>query len=135
MSSARIEPLVERAMLDTVSSPPSTVARFTAGRAQTRRTRIEARRSLALESLVRLRALLTARGARRVWLFGSLVWGSVHDTSDIDLAVEGLPVDELCRVLGELLMAAPCSVDLIRIEEAPPGLAARIRARGRRLDD
>jgi hypothetical protein len=51
--------------------------------------------------------------------------------SDIDLAVEGLPRDDLFHAMGELLAVAPVSVDLVRIEEAPPGLVRRVRIEGR----
>jgi predicted nucleotidyltransferase len=85
-----------------------------------------------LPDLVRL---LAARGARRVWLFGSLAWGETHETSDIDLAVEGLPLEELGRAQGELLLAAPCKLDLVRLEEVPEAFASRIRQWGIVLDE
>ena len=69
----------------------------------------------------------------RIWLFGSLAWGTVHSQSDIDLAVEGLPARRLFAAQGELLLASPASVDLLRLEEAPAELAARVRSEGQLL--
>lgn len=56
-------------------------------------------------------------GVTGVWLFGSLAWGRPHAASDIDLAVAGLPSGRYFGVLGELLMSASASVDLVRLEE------------------
>ena len=67
---------------------------------------VEARRVRALDSLPRLVAALRARGARRVWLVGSLQWG-VHERSDIDLAVEGLANTNVATAHAELLDLAP----------------------------
>jgi uncharacterized protein len=111
----------------------STIARLFVRREAERKTRAEARRARASEALPALVALLAGGGARRVWLFGSLAWGSAHEGSDIDLAVEGLPAEALWPAQGELLRVAPCSVDLVRIEEAPEALASRIRREGRLL--
>ena len=114
-------------------SDASTVAGLFARRARERGGRVEARRASVSGALPALVALLVARGVRRVWLFGSFAWGGAHEGSDVDLAVEGLPADALWPAQGQLLGAAPCSVDLVRIEEAPPALASRIRGKGRLL--
>jgi predicted nucleotidyltransferase len=109
------------------------MARFVARRAQAREARVEAFRTRANQALPELVGLLVARGAQRVWLFGSLVWGEAHERSDIDLAVEGLPGEDLWRAQGALLATAPCGVNLARIEEVPPTLCSRIRTAGRLL--
>jgi uncharacterized protein len=109
------------------------MARFATRRAEAREARTEASRTRAWQALPELVRLLVARGVQRVWLFGSLAWGEAHEESDIDLAVEGLPAEELWRAQGELLAAAPCEVDLTRIEEVPPAFSSRIRASGRLL--
>lgn len=114
-------------------SDAPTIARFVARRAGERRERIEARRKRLLDVLPSLVRALLARGARRVWLFGSLAWGAVHEQSDIDVAVEGLSSNVLLAAQGELLLLSPCGVDLIRLEEAPGTLAERIREHGRLL--
>lgn len=122
----------ERAII-TIMSGPSVIAHFFARRVRERAANAEARRARLLEALPALVSLLAAQGARRVWLFGSLAWGGVHEGSDIDLATQGLAYEDLTRAQGELLQAAPCSADLVRIEEAPDSLAARIRSEGRLL--
>jgi predicted nucleotidyltransferase len=94
---------------------------------------VEVRRVRALEALPRLVAALQARGVHHVWLVGSLQWGGIHELSDIDLAVEGLPDGEVATAHAELLDLAPCPVDLIRLEEVPAAVAARIRSQGRLL--
>lgn len=80
---------------------------------------------------VELAGLLAADfGVGRVWLFGSLVWGRPDERSDIDLAVEGLPPERFIEALAALMQAAPTSIDLLRLEEAPAALRARILASG-----
>jgi predicted nucleotidyltransferase len=106
-----------------------------------------AERYTAAERAARLRAeslraglhsaarLLRARGARRVWLFGSLLPGGVpHADSDVDLAVEGLPAVGLMRTLLDLEALLGAEVDLVRLEEAGDGLRAQIAADGLEID-
>jgi predicted nucleotidyltransferase len=65
-----------------------------------------------------------------VLVFGSLATGGVHEASDIDLAVIGLPADRYLDALTELSRLAPCGVDLVRVEEAPASLVERIQREG-----
>lgn len=68
-------------------------------------------------------------GVRRVYLFGSAATpGRFRPRFDADLAFEGLPAGELPRVLSELVDRLDCSVDAVRIEDAPPPLRERIEA-------
>lgn len=69
-------------------------------------------------------------GAKRVWLFGSLVSGDVHAATDVDLATEGLPRGGFLDAHAALMRLFPCDVDLVRIEEAPASLRERILAEG-----
>jgi predicted nucleotidyltransferase len=90
-------------------------------------------RDLALQLALRLGA---EPGVRRVVLFGSLAGpgGAVHERSDIDLAVEGLPaarMPEVCDVVESL--AAGIHVDLVRIEDAAPPLRETIERWGEPL--
>jgi predicted nucleotidyltransferase/SAM-dependent methyltransferase len=72
-------------------------------------------------------ALLYARGATRVWLFGSLAKGRVQDKrSDIDLAVEGLPERVRDVALGELRGRFRSRIDVIGIESTPAGLRSSV---------
>lgn len=76
-------------------------------------------------------------GARRVWLYGSLVCGDRFDPghSDIDLAVEGLRGD-LFRAVVDLMDAArPFAVDVKELETASPELAEAVRSDGEVLCD
>lgn len=106
---------------------------FLATREREQRARAGAAREALEAALPELTATLVRLGARRVWLFGSLAWGRADQSSDIDLATEGLPAAAHLRAQGELLLLAPGRVDLVRLEDAPETLATRIRDQGRIL--
>lgn len=75
--------------------------------------------------------LLYGRGARRVWLFGSIAKGrklGVH--SDFDFATEGLPAERYLNSLGTLLQLLPLPVDLVEMESASEFLRQRILSEG-----
>lgn len=63
-------------------------------------------------------------------VFGSWARGTQHSGSDLDVAIGGAPdawsALELGSLIGRLEAAAGCAVDLVLLEEAPPGLAYRI---------
>ncbi len=81
-------------------------------------------------------ALLASRfGVDRVWLFGSHAWGRPDHRSDLDLAVEGLAPERFIEALAALMQVAPPSVDLLRLEEAPATLRARVLAHGELLQE
>jgi len=83
------------------------------------------------------RHLVKELGASRVYLFGSLLEEElVHDWSDIDLAVEGLPRSLYFRALRDAgkLLPEGVELDLVFLEEAWPGLAERVRTEGVLLD-
>lgn len=93
------------------------------------RSHLQARHQLGMAQAQRLAEILKTKfGATRVVLFGSMLSASdIHMSSDIDLAVWGLPVEKYLSALGHLLMSAKeFSVDLVRIEEAPSSLKAYI---------
>lgn len=94
----------------------------------------QARAQRLLEQMPNAHRLLTQQyGATRVVLFGSLACGQPHHESDVDLAVEGLPPTQYFIALADLMTLFGTAVDLVRLEEAPPSLAARIAAEGRVL--
>ena len=106
-------------------------ARTLIARMQARQDAARARaQALRAEAALAGSALMTEFGAKRVWLFGSLAWGEPHEASDVDLLVEGL-AEGLARAaerrVGQLVSAG---VDLVRVEDAPPGLADRVRREG-----
>lgn len=89
-----------------------------------------------------IRALVARLGTepsvRRVILFGSRARGDAGPRSDVDLAVEGpdltardwFRLADLTEEVDTLL-----KVDLVRLEEAPPELRARIESEGRTLHE
>jgi uncharacterized protein len=93
-------------------------------RAQQRAADVRSRLALAT-------SVLRQKGARRIWLFGSMSRGGYpHSNSDVDLAVEGLPAEDLMRTLLELEDTLGAPVDLIRLEEASDSLVHRIQLEG-----
>ncbi len=99
--------------------------------ATTRRARAQARAAHLRRFLPEARRLLQEEyGAHTVWLFGSLATGQIHEASDVDLAVEGLPADRLLDAAATMMRLFPCDVDLVRLEEAPPSLRDRVRVEG-----
>ena len=83
------------------------------------------------ERLVLARDAVVRLGARRVWVFGSLATGSMTETSDVDMAVQGLAPERYFEALAELMTVFGAPVDLVRIEEASESLRERILAEGR----
>ena len=102
------------------------------------RDRDAKRRSLAAERAERLRRALpaavtelTARfGCTRVVLFGSLATGDVHPASDVDLWVEGLVAARHFEAMAAASARLGVQVDLVRAEDAPASLRARVEAEG-----
>jgi predicted nucleotidyltransferase len=97
---------------------PQTMHSFLQMRARANEAAAQERADVLRVEATRLADRLRAEpGVTGVWLFGSLAWGRPHAASDIDLAVAGLPSGRYFGVLGELLMSASASVDLVRLEE------------------
>jgi predicted nucleotidyltransferase len=96
-----------------------------------RRFAMEGDRSDRAERLrmkVRETAASIARelGARKVYLFGSLVWGGIHSRTDVDLAVEGLSSAQVDHFSAGVIQTLGVIPDVVRIEEAPENLRRRI---------
>jgi predicted nucleotidyltransferase len=92
------------------------------------------------EELKRRAALAANRlgqrfGGLRVWLFGSLAWGTPHSRSDVDLMVEGLPREAWLDAIGEAESIIGGAVDVVRAEDAAPGLCERVLLEGTLLHD
>ena len=79
------------------------------------------------------RAALERAGATEIWLFGSLASGAVRETSDVDLATNGLRRERFFDALAELMELFAGPVDLVRLEDAPESLRRRVMEEGRRL--
>lgn len=97
----------------------------------------QAREQAALRLAAEAAALLRQGwpGLEGVWLFGSVAEGRTQSSSDIDLAVAGLPPEALLTATAELdsLAAArqdpAIPIDLVRLESLPPHWQQRIRER------
>ena len=79
------------------------------------------------------RLLRERYGARRVLVFGSLVAGLPHAASDVDIAVEGLRLEDYFAALADLMDVFGGPVDLVRLEDAPTSLRDRIAAEAEAL--
>lgn len=66
-----------------------------------------------------------------IWLFGSLHDGRFGLSSDVDLAVAGLPDDALLSAMAllEPLQDGEIVIDLVRLEDLAPHWQQRIRER------
>ena len=65
-------------------------------------------------------ALLTAAGAREVYVFGSVAAGRAHEGSDVDLAVAGLPPERFFATMARLENLFDRSIDLVDLDDASP---------------
>ena len=57
--------------------------------------------------------LLKNEGCEAVYLFGSLVTGKIHDDSDIDIGIKGLPKGKFFKVYSRLYFDIENKVDLV----------------------
>jgi predicted nucleotidyltransferase len=57
--------------------------------------------------------LLKKEGCETVYLFGSMVTGKIHQNSDIDIGVKGLPAEKFFKVYSKLYMDLDNKVDLV----------------------
>jgi predicted nucleotidyltransferase len=90
------------------------------------------KRAERLRALVpRMAALLRARGARRVRLFGSLATGAEpHAATDVDLCVEGLDEGATADATLALEAVADARVDVVCWESASERLRRRVERDG-----
>ena len=56
-------------------------------------------------------------GAREVYLFGSAANGTMHEGSDVDLAVSGLPHEKYFEAMGQAGDILGRQVDLVDLDE------------------
>ena len=97
-----------------------------------------ARREVAARGLARQAAHALYQcwpAVQGIWLFGSLSEGRFAASSDVDLAVAGLPPQELLRAMALLEpLQDQIAIDLVRLEDLDPHWQERIHARGEQLD-
>jgi len=60
---------------------------------------------------------LKNEGCKSVYLFGSMVTGKIHQNSDIDIGIKGLPPEKFFRVYAQLDNNISNQVDLIDFDE------------------
>lgn len=72
------------------------------------------------ELLVKAAAVLRAAGAREVYVFGSAATGRMHEHSDVDLAVSGLPPRIFFRAMSKVSMLFEGWVDLVDLDVISP---------------
>ena len=60
---------------------------------------------------------LKNEGCQSIYLFGSLVTGKVHQNSDIDIGIKGLPPEKFIRVYAKLGNNVSNTVDLVDFDE------------------
>jgi predicted nucleotidyltransferase len=61
--------------------------------------------------------LLKSEGCQSVYRFGSMVTGKIHQNSDIDIGIKGLPPERFFRVYARLDNNLLNDVDLIDFDE------------------
>jgi uncharacterized protein len=74
-------------------------------------------------------------GARRVWIFGSVLQAWFHEASDLDLAVEGVALDRVGQAWERVQQALGLPVDLVALEEAEDSLRRKVNASGELVRD
>jgi predicted nucleotidyltransferase len=57
--------------------------------------------------------LLKNEGCKAVFLFGSMITGNIHQNSDIDIGIKGLPAKKYFRVHASLDKELSNKVDLV----------------------
>ncbi|MDR2943286.1 MAG: nucleotidyltransferase domain-containing protein [Treponema sp.] len=60
---------------------------------------------------------LKNEGCQSIYLFGSLVTGKIHQNSDIDIGIKGLPPEKFIRVYAKLDSNLSNTVDLVDFDE------------------
>jgi predicted nucleotidyltransferase len=108
-------------------------------RRQLEREHLDRRLQVGRKAAIRCAEFLARRyNVRRVYLFGSMLGNTlVHQRSDIDLAVVGLPPEQYLRALADIwdLLPPGFEVDLVPLEDAFSEMIERIRTEGEVLYD
>jgi predicted nucleotidyltransferase len=63
--------------------------------------------------------LLKNEGCQSIFLFGSLVTGKIHEDSDIDIGVKGLPKGKFFEVYSRLYFDIENKIDLVDFDANP----------------
>jgi len=79
------------------------------------------------------RKLVKDFGAKKVYLFGSLIDNTFTDGSDIDLVMEGVETIDYLKAIATLEGINGFSVDLLNFESCPAAIKERILKYGKVL--
>jgi len=71
-------------------------------------------------SIEQAAAALKEAGAREVYMFGSATTGRMHEDSDVDMAVSGLPPEVFFKAMGIAGDILQRPLDLIDLDEDSP---------------
>ncbi|MCH9021880.1 MAG: nucleotidyltransferase domain-containing protein [Planctomycetes bacterium] len=63
---------------------------------------------------------LKTAGAQEVYLFGSTADGNVHESSDVDMAVTGLPPEKFFKAMSIARRILRKPLDLVDLDESNP---------------
>ena len=69
------------------------------------------------ERIKRAAEVLKAAGAKEVYVFGSAATGQMHEHSDVDLAVSGLPPEVFFDAMADASDVLPRQLDLLDLDE------------------
>lgn len=72
-------------------------------------------RSVA-EDLEIVTEYLKSAGCSEIYLFGSAAEGNARETSDLDIAVRGIPANRFFAIYGELLSRCSRPIDLVDLD-------------------
>jgi predicted nucleotidyltransferase len=61
--------------------------------------------------------LLKSEGCQSVYLFGSLVTGKIHQNSDIDIGIKGLPKGKFLSLYSQLYFDFENKIDLVDFDK------------------
>ncbi len=96
-------------------------------REQSRLETLQQRQKKGLEvAHTAARILKNEFAATQVILFGSLLRDDFHETSDIDLAVVGLPERQYFKAVARLISLSEFALDLVETQHANPEITFAI---------
>jgi predicted nucleotidyltransferase len=99
------------------------------------RHRVELARAALEQSETRHRVnaeLASLELSERCWLIGSLVWGGFDESSDVDIVIDGLNIEDHARIWAHLTRRLSRRVDLLRLEDLPEDFRSRVMTEGLR---
>jgi len=74
--------------------------------------------------------ILKGEGCAEIFIFGSLINGSYHENSDIDIAVKGLPAGKYFKVIGRLLLELDNPADLVDLDDKTDSFSRLLTEKG-----